>query len=75
MVSFDDAKTELQNAINSIDSYIDAILSDLIKYRLNRVQASKLILEKLRTKYLDVRTLSYAQKQIHKMKVALAESH
>ena len=73
MVSFDDAKTELQNAINSIDSYIDAILSDLIKYRLNRVQASKLILEKLRTKYLNSWSLSYAQKQIHKMKVALSK--
>ena len=73
MVTIDEAKTELQNAINSIDSYIDAILSDLIKYRLNRVQASKLILEKLRTKYLNSWSLSYAQKQIHKMKVALSK--
>ena len=73
MVTMDEAKTELQNAIDVIDGYVDAILQDLIKYRLNRVQASKLILEKLRTKYLNSWSLSYAQKQIHKMKVALAK--
>jgi len=73
MVTMDEAKTELQNAISAIDSYIDVILSDIIKYRLNRVNASKTILNWLRTKFLDNWTLSYSQKTIHRKKVAVAK--
>jgi len=73
MVTMDEAKTELQNAISAIDSYIDVILSDIIKYRLNRVNASKTILNWLRTKFLDNWSLSYSQKTIHRKKVAVAK--
>jgi len=75
MVALEDAKRQINEALATIDGYAKQIISDIIKWRLKRVEASRLVLQKFREKFLDNWQLTYKQKDIHKRKVVLSKGN
>ena len=71
MVTYDEAKTQIQNTLSAIDGYKSTLISDIIKWRFNRVEASKLIVQKFREKFLTPWSISYEQGIVHKHKVLI----
>jgi len=71
MVTYDEAKNQIQLTLSTIDGYKNTLISDIIKWRFKRVEASKLILQKFREKFLEPWKLSYEQGVIHKHKVLI----
>jgi len=68
---FTQAKQAIQDAINTINSYIQSLLSDILKWRLNRVNANKAVLSAFRTKVLESWQLNYEQIEMHGKRVGL----
>jgi len=64
MVTFEEAKQKISDVINKIDGYIQALLNDIVTWRLNRINGAVKALSEFRTKVLDNWALNYEQKTV-----------
>ena len=64
MTSFDEVKEKIAQVKEKIDGYATALLSDIIKWRLNRVNAAARALSEFKDKVLGRWQLSYEQRDV-----------
>jgi len=65
VTSFDEVKEKIAQVKEKIDGYATALLSDIIKWRLNRVNAAARALSEFKDKVLSRWELSYEQRDVY----------